>query len=57
MKVTKHPITRRSSRTTNLSTLRPLPRRKTTNLLAGTMVMNSSLISEPQSLSRKVALT
>lgn len=53
----KHPITRRSSRTTNLSTLRPLPRRKTTNLLAGTMVMNSSLISEPQSLSRKVALT
>ena len=33
------------------------PRRKTTNLLAGTMVMNSSLISEPQSLSRKVALT
>lgn len=52
-----YPITRRSSRTTNLSTLRPLPRRKTTNLLAGTMVMNSSLISEPQSLSRKVALT
>lgn len=57
MKVTKHPITRRSSRTTNLSTFRLLLRRKATNLMAGTMVMSSSPRSEPQSLSQRIALT